>query len=463
MFRALALLSVLAATATAADPPVVSRIGFGSCASQERPQPIWDAVLAQSPELFIMLGANIYADTDNPTIIKQKYDQLAAVPGFQRLRAACPLLSVWDGHDFVANTPGVENPNRDAAQKLFLEFFKESTDSPRWKRAGLYCGAVFGPEGKRVQVILLDTRYHRSAMKSKEREFTPDSDPSRTYLGAEQWKWLEEQLRMPAEVRLIGSSIQIVAEEHPYEKWANLPKERERLYNLLRETKATGVVFLSGDRRLAELSLGDAGLGYPVYDLTSSGLNMGNKRWNGVEKNSKRVMTMTYGDNFGMVQIDWDKPDPQIRLQIRNVDGELTINQKLDLSVLKPGTTKVIAAAPTTPASPDKPVTATNAMTPAEAAKKVGEKVTIEFKVANTGKTRDGSRVFLNSSTARDASNFTVVFEMKKLEDAFKKADIANPADHYKNKTVRVTGTVATFRDAPQIVVDDLKQVEVVK
>lgn len=463
MSRALVFLLLLAPTVTA--QPALSRIGFGSCASQERPQPVWDAVLAQNPDLFILLGANIYADTDNAAIMKQKYDQLGAVPGFQRLRAACPLLAIWDGHDFGTNTAGTENQNKDAAQKLFLDFFKESTDSPRWKRAGLYAGSLFGPEGKRVQVIMLNTRYHRSPLKTSGREFVADSDPSRTFLGAEQWKWLEEQLRIPAEVRLICSSIQVVADEHPYEKWANFPKERDRLYNVIRETKASGVIFLSGDRRLAELSQTDAGIGYPIYDLTSSGLNMGNQRWKGVEKNSKRVATMTYGDNFGMVQIDWEKPDPQIRLQIRNVDGEVTIQQKLDLSVLKPGTTKVIAAAPPTsdkPTNTDKPAS-TAAITPAEAAKKVGEKVTIEFKVASTGKTRDGGRVFLNSSTARDATNFTVVLEMKKLEDALKQADIANATEHYKNKTVRVTGTVATFRDAPQIVVDDLKQVEIVK
>ena len=37
-----------------------------------------------------------------------------------------------------------------------------------------------------------------------------------------------------------------------------------------------------------------------------------------------------------------------------------------------------------------------------------------------------------------------------------------NPRDHFRGKTVRVTGTVSTFRDSPQIVVEDAGQVEVV-
>ena len=83
-------------------------------------------------------------------------------------------------------------------------------------------------------------------------------------LGEDQWAWLEEQLRTPAEVRLIASSIQVVAEDHGWEKWMNFPHERERLYRLIRETRAEGVVFLSGDRHLAELSMMDGGGGLPA-------------------------------------------------------------------------------------------------------------------------------------------------------------------------------------------------------
>ena len=47
-------------TAAAEEP--LSRISFGSCAKQDKPQPIWDAVVAGRPELFIFLGDNIYGE-----------------------------------------------------------------------------------------------------------------------------------------------------------------------------------------------------------------------------------------------------------------------------------------------------------------------------------------------------------------------------------------------------------------
>ena len=38
------------------------RIAFGSCCDQDKPQPIWDAIIETQPELFIFLGDNIYGD-----------------------------------------------------------------------------------------------------------------------------------------------------------------------------------------------------------------------------------------------------------------------------------------------------------------------------------------------------------------------------------------------------------------
>ena len=115
----------------------------------------------------------------------------------------------------------------------------------------------------------------------------------------------------------------------------NLPRERERLYQLIRSTGANGVIFLSGDRHLAELSMMDGGVGYPLYDLTASGLNNASHAWRPYEVNRHRVGTMNWGDNFGMVTIDWRPADPLISLQIRDLDGDINIQRKIRLSTLR--------------------------------------------------------------------------------------------------------------------------------
>jgi hypothetical protein len=316
------------------------RIAFGSCATQERRQPIWDAVVATRPELTLLLGDNIYGDTLDMNVMRAKYAKLAAMPGFQLLRKTCPILATWDDHDLGANDAGGDYPKKDESQKIFLDFFGDPDDSPRRHRPGVYDAKVFGPEGKRVQVILLDTRYFRSALKRKTPRNSSDPyegnpDPTTTMLGDAQWRWLGEQLRVPAEVRLLVSSIQVVAEDHGFEKWMNFPHERKRLFTLLRETGAEGLIMLSGDRHLAELSMMDAQLGYPIYDITASGFNQAARSWRPYETNRHRVATMNWGDNFGLITIDWDQADPRISMQIRDDVGDITIQQKIRLSTIK--------------------------------------------------------------------------------------------------------------------------------
>ncbi len=316
----------------------ISRIAFGSCANQNIPQPVWDAVNKSKPDLFLLIGDNIYADTDDAGVMRAKYKKFAELRGFEELRSSTRLLGTWDDHDYGRNDVGVEFPHKKQSQEAFLDFFGVPNDSPRRQQEGIYHSEILGPEGKRVQIILLDTRYHRSApLKSTNSQgkliYVSNTDVNSTVLGAAQWKWLEQQLRKPAEVRLLVSSIQVVAEDHEFEKWMNFPHERSRLFRLIRDTRANGVVLLSGDRHLAELSMMDAGIGYPLYDLTASGLNQAAKKWRPLEVNQHRVATMNFDDHFGVVELFWKTS--VINLTIRDVLGEVRIRQKLPLSLLQ--------------------------------------------------------------------------------------------------------------------------------
>jgi DNA/RNA endonuclease YhcR with UshA esterase domain len=104
--------------------------------------------------------------------------------------------------------------------------------------------------------------------------------------------------------------------------------------------------------------------------------------------------------------------------------------------------------------------TPTKPLTPAEAAKKLNEKVTIEMEVKSTG----GKGVcFLNSEEDfKDSKNFTV-FIPEEVVEKFKKAKVDDPKTFYKGKTVHVTGTVTMFREKPQIKLEDPDQIKVVE
>jgi len=351
-FCLLALCLLAATTAAFADEaPVLSRIAFGSCAKQDRPQPIWDAVIESQPQLFLMIGDNIYGDTDDMQLLWKKYQMLDAQPGFQKLRATCPVMGTWDDHDYGVNDGGVEFPQKRESQQLCLDFFRVPKASPRRQREGVYHAEVFGPPGKRVQVILTDSRYFRSPLKrsSKKAEpgegyrgvYEPQSDPSLTFLGDAQWKWLEDQLRVPAEVRILASSVQVLPTEHGWEMWGLFPRERQRLFNLIRDTKANGVVFISGDRHLAEqmrIDSDESTVPYPLLETTSSSLNApsGNFTKAGVrfasERNRYREGLTFFDVNFGTILIDWDQSNPVVRMQVRDEKGGVVLQQRVSLS-----------------------------------------------------------------------------------------------------------------------------------
>ena len=55
-----------------------SKIAFGSCSNQNKPQPVLDTVVTQNPDLFIYLGDNIYGDTKDMNVLSQKYKKLGS-------------------------------------------------------------------------------------------------------------------------------------------------------------------------------------------------------------------------------------------------------------------------------------------------------------------------------------------------------------------------------------------------
>ncbi len=461
VFAGLLLVAALpfAPAVRADDPKLVTKIAFGSCVDQDKPVPIFDTMAATKPDLLLLLGDNMYADLDKklkvtPDVIREKYQQMAKVPGFIKLKAASgKILATWDDHDYGKNDGGAEWEHKDAAQKEFHDFFGTPENDPRRKQKGVYHAEVYGPVGKRVQVIMLDTRYFRSPLKKgpfdpklRFAPYLPNTDAGVTMLGDDQWKWLEEQLKKPAEVRLLVSSIQVVPDEHPFEKWATIPKEREKLYALLNSTGANGVLILSGDRHLAEISVDTKAIGYPLYDVTSSGFNQASKSWRAPEKNSYRVAGMPYGDNFGFLTIDWSGDDPRIAVQIRDEDGDATCGFKVRLSTLK-GSGPVVA-----PKLPD------GVLSPAQAAKKTGEKVTVQFEVLSVG---GKTNLYLNSQKSfMSKDNFAVVLPVKFQVGPLAKAN----ADTFVGKTIRVTGTVSVNKQGSvQLELADEKSLEFVK
>lgn len=337
--RLLAAASLTPALATAQGRPPLSRIAFGSCANQTMAQPIWDPILAYRPDLFIFTGDNVYGDFNaaDAADLKRAYAEASHIAGYSKLRDTVPHLAVWDDHDYGANDGGADFAHKAVSKELFLDFWNAPATDARRQREGIYDSRVIGPPGMRVQIILLDVRWFRSPLKitdqrgapGKER-YLPDPDPAKTMLGATQWAWLAEELRKPAELRLIVSSTQVLAEGHGWERWGNMPLERHKLIDTIRDSGAKGVVLLSGDRHIGALYRETPPRLYPLHEITSSGLNM--VYWAAKEAGPNRLGALYAAANFGVVDVDWW--ERKLVLALRDDGGNVRRSVEIDFGAL---------------------------------------------------------------------------------------------------------------------------------
>ncbi|GAB2633528.1 alkaline phosphatase D family protein [Belliella aquatica] len=306
----------------------ITKIAFGSCNKHDLPQPLWNPIQEDKPEVFIWLGDNVYGDTHNMELLESKYNTQKAIPAYQKLKENTQVIGVWDDHDYGINDGGKFYSQRVKSMQLMLDFLDEPKDSPRRKQQGVYASYEYGTGEESVKVFLLDARYNRDTLYREEGVYLTNLEGS--MLGEEQWAWLESELKnSKAKVNIISSGIQFIPTEHPYEKWDNFPKERERLFDLIHTSGVKNPVLISGDRHIAEVSrLKDKRFPNGLYEITSSGMTHVWKTYK-EEYNPYRVGGLIASLHYGMANFEWNKN--QMTYQIKGDKGQVYLEQVINL------------------------------------------------------------------------------------------------------------------------------------
>ena len=255
------------------------RIAFGSCRKQKQPQPVWDAIAATQPELWLWTGDAIYPKwPTTPALLRDAYEIAEANPGQRAMIASTRygVEGVYDDHDFGENDGGRWYPHREAGRQLFLDsVLRAPSDSPRRSQEdGLYAARVFGPPGRQVKLVLLDTRYGRdshavpsvgastwlfkpgycaAALRLACAALGVGRNHEGEVLGEAQWAWLRRELtNSSASAHLLVSSVQLLTSNPLVESWGHFPASKRRLLALLEEARPAGALVLSGDVHYAE-------------------------------------------------------------------------------------------------------------------------------------------------------------------------------------------------------------------
>lgn len=272
------------------------RINFLGCIRQYEPAPALNSYPQLNSDLSLWIGDNIYADTQtDPSVIEESYAQLASFEAFQRLKEQTHFLVTWDDHDYGDNNETKHYHLKDESKQLFREFWELEELIPE-DRDGIYYSETFRVKGHDVQFIMLDVRYNLD-------EVDPLGEGD--VLGENQWIWLEQQLKQPADLRFIASGMQILLnKENGSETWMKFPDAHHRLMETVKTTGAEGVIFLTGDQHYGEVNRMRGALDYDAIELQFASVNQIEEP----ENNIYRVSTVASSEHsFAYIDLFLDE------------------------------------------------------------------------------------------------------------------------------------------------------------
>lgn len=189
--------------------------------------PIFLALTARRPDLFLFLGDTTYADQRCPVPrnvpgadfratdlggFRAKHRYNRADPGLQAFFRATPVYAIWDDHEVRNDFAGPAEPLMPAGRQAFLEYWPILP--PAEEPGRLYRGVRWG---RLLEMFVLDTRQYRSP------NVTLDG-PAKTMLGTPQREWLLAALAASgATWKVVASSVplSIPTGRDARDSWAN--------------------------------------------------------------------------------------------------------------------------------------------------------------------------------------------------------------------------------------------------
>ena len=299
---------------------IVYKLGIGSCVDQDYPTPAWASLEKESINSFFFLGDNIYGDVpsgrlDNVILSYEKLND--QMPSWLK---NTEKLVIWDDHDYGLNDAGANYIYKAESQQIYNDAWNIDQNDPRRSREGIYFSELKDIAGKKILIVGLDTRYFRSNLIKIGNSYKPHKNSNTTILGPIQWQWLEKELSREHDILILASSIQVLATEHRFEKWSNIPHERDKLLALLNNLSSK-VLIISGDRHRSGFYKLDN-----IYEFTSSSLNRG--IFSSYESDSLLLGKTYTQNNYGIVQFHENSLNLFIKDENMNILESLEIPLK---------------------------------------------------------------------------------------------------------------------------------------
>jgi alkaline phosphatase D len=286
--------------------PLRFKMAVSSCMKPDAPSHHSFTLLQnEDPDFHLLLGDNHYEDDPHMGRLWGAYLAMRKIPAFGALLREVPTYAMWDDHDFAGDNRGGEVKNKAES----LEAFKEVWANPS---AGLpdLPGAFFQLSWGNVDFFVLDGRYYRSRLEA------PNNDRKRM-IGDAQYRWFARALKAstaPFKIIASGSTIEIEGED----TWVNYRFELQRIWNLIKDERIPGVLWMSGDLHRSLIDThpkAETGF-YDLHEIISSGI-----------ANSD-------DESFATLTFDTTIADPSVHVKIHHKDGSITQEKTIRSSEL---------------------------------------------------------------------------------------------------------------------------------
>ena len=273
---------------------------------------IFNSIMEDRPDVMLWLGDNAYlrpADISSRSGYAHRYSHTRMDPNIQKFLPTCAHYAITDDHDYGPNNANGAYPNKEWPLSIFRLFWPTAAQQAH---SASDLSSYF--QWNDIDFFLLDNRSWRE-----------EPGDSADMLGRSQIDWLIQNLKASrAPFKMVAVGGQILNSYKGFENMARYPAERTYLLNRLRSEEIQGVVFLSGDRHMTELSALKLSDKTTVYDLTLSPLSSRPNDISADEPNEHRVKG-TYVDvnNYGLLHFSGPLKERALRIEVKDTKGEL--------------------------------------------------------------------------------------------------------------------------------------------